>query len=249
MTCNIARLTQYHDSPPVYTARHQPDPDSTSIRSAAPSYISAAPSYHSAAPAQPTTTTTATTTTLASPPTSTTAITATATSPTRLPNPTYAPGFAPAHLRRGSTNLGELSAHSYSIPSWSSVGSSHQSRHYHRVANRRATLASAETERAALAAAITTPRAQPPPNSSEDILEEDPYLVGSEAAARAKRERLQGMRRGEEALRQEDKAWDFMLKQMADWEERERSWKKFRRELERPGLLRRRLGLVGRVSL
>ncbi|PGH16658.1 hypothetical protein AJ79_01530 [Helicocarpus griseus UAMH5409] len=32
---------------------------------------------------------------------------------------------------------------------------------------------------------------------------------------------------------QESKTWDFMLAQMADWEERERSWKKFKDEMDK----------------
>ncbi|KAI9755897.1 MAG: hypothetical protein M4579_004111 [Chaenotheca gracillima] len=226
MTCNITTTPQMPDALPVYRPREQRDSDSTSIRSAAPSYTSAAPSYHSSmpAPARPR-------------------------ASTRLPNPDYAPGFTPSLPRRGSTNsASQLSVHHYNIPSWSSVKGGHQSRHYHSVANRRATLASAESERAAIAAAMSAPRAMPPPDSKEDILEEDPYLVGGEAAARAKEERLQRVRRGEEVLRQEDKAWDFMIAQMADWDERERSWTNFRRELDRPGLLRRRLGVLGRAN-
>lgn len=60
----------------------------------------------------------------------------------------------------------------------------------------------------------------------------------------------------EEALRdQESKAWDHMLSQMADWEERERSWKQFKVEANRrvgagvfwgQGL---RLGLGGKGKL
>ncbi|KAK2794091.1 hypothetical protein FQN52_009173 [Onygenales sp. PD_12] len=45
---------------------------------------------------------------------------------------------------------------------------------------------------------------------------------------------------------QESKTWDFMLAQMADWEERERSWKKFKEEMDkklRPGKLGLGLGL------
>lgn len=54
-----------------------------------------------------------------------------------------------------------------------------------------------------------------------------------------------------EAFRQENKSWNFMLAQMNDWTEREKSWAKFRETLEnkRGGLLARRLGLKGRRSL
>ena len=37
--------------------------------------------------------------------------------------------------------------------------------------------------------------------------------------------------RGDEGLRHEGRTWDFMLAQMADWEERGRSWSKFRNEV------------------
>ena len=78
---------------------------------------------------------------------------------------------------------------------------------------------------------------------------EDPDLVGHEAAATAKAQRLY-MRRcnEEEALRQEKKTWDFMLAQMADWKEREKSWEKFRKEVGRSRLLGRRTGLRGSVG-
>lgn len=47
-------------------------------------------------------------------------------------------------------------------------------------------------------------------------------------------------------LRQEIRTWDFMIAQMTDWEERERSWKNFRTEVGRTKLLGKRLGLRGR---
>ena len=73
---------------------------------------------------------------------------------------------------------------------------------------------------------------------------EDPDLVGAEAAARARAARLYMRRCGdEEALRQEMKSWDFMLGQMGDWRERERSWEQFRREVGRSRVLGRRIGL------
>lgn len=37
----------------------------------------------------------------------------------------------------------------------------------------------------------------------------------------------------DEALQQESKTWDFMISQMADWQERERSWNKFKEEMDR----------------
>ena len=74
---------------------------------------------------------------------------------------------------------------------------------------------------------------------------EDPALVGPHAAQQARERRLYLEKHESEqlALRQESKSWDFMLSQMADWKERERSWEKFRREVGRTRVLGRRLGV------
>ena len=229
------------DPLPLYTR----DPETTSIRSSAPSYTSEVPSYHSSRPPNSRSITFA--------------------ADTGLPSRRYAPGF-----NRGVStgSLSQVENHNYNIAEWSSVTSGHQARHYHNVAHRRATMANAEEERVALATAMLSPK------SPADIIKEangsdgseaatadddeedasvnpleDPDLVGHEAAARAKAQRLY-MRRcnDEEALRQEKKSWDFMLAQMADWKERERSWEKFRKEVGRSRLLGRRTGLRGSVG-
>ncbi|KAL2149822.1 hypothetical protein VTH82DRAFT_7498 [Thermothelomyces myriococcoides] len=63
---------------------------------------------------------------------------------------------------------------------------------------------------------------------------EDPYLVGEEAASRARAERLERERYlGDEVLIREDRRWDWFLAQMRDREERERNWKRFRKDAER----------------
>ncbi|KAK4250983.1 hypothetical protein C7999DRAFT_11293 [Corynascus novoguineensis] len=63
---------------------------------------------------------------------------------------------------------------------------------------------------------------------------EDPYLVGEEAAARARAQRLARERSlGDEVLIREDRRWDWFLAQMKDREERERSWKRFRKDVEK----------------
>ena len=71
---------------------------------------------------------------------------------------------------------------------------------------------------------------------------EDPQLVGEEAAAanRKARDRREGM----EVLEREDMRWDWLLAQMSDWDERERCWNNFRREVEggTRAKLARRLG-------
>jgi len=73
---------------------------------------------------------------------------------------------------------------------------------------------------------------------------EDPELVGEEAARVAREERLR-RENGWEVLEREDRRWDWLLAQMSDWEERDRSWKRYRREVEegKRGKLARRLGL------
>jgi len=72
---------------------------------------------------------------------------------------------------------------------------------------------------------------------------EDPDLVGHEEAEKNRRARIGRM--GNEILIREDKRWDWMIGQMKDWEEREKSWNKFRREVEqgKRGKLASRLGL------
>ena len=75
---------------------------------------------------------------------------------------------------------------------------------------------------------------------------EDPDLVGPEAARRAKERRIYMARckNNKEAMRQENKTWDFMLAQMADWKEREKSWEKFRNDMAsgKSGILGKRIG-------
>lgn len=73
---------------------------------------------------------------------------------------------------------------------------------------------------------------------------EDPYLVGEVAAEKNKLERLR-RENGWEVLEREDKRWDWLIAQMADWEERDKSWKKFRQEVEggKRAKLAKRLGL------
>jgi len=73
---------------------------------------------------------------------------------------------------------------------------------------------------------------------------EDPELVGQEAAERNRKER-ESRENGWGVLENEDKRWDWLLAQMSDWEERDKSWKKFRQELEggKRGKLAKRLGM------
>ena len=60
---------------------------------------------------------------------------------------------------------------------------------------------------------------------------EDPHLVGNVAAEEARQERLR-RENGWDVLEAEDKRWDWLLAQMSDWEERDKSWKNFREEVQ-----------------
>jgi hypothetical protein len=73
---------------------------------------------------------------------------------------------------------------------------------------------------------------------------EDPELVGEEAAKRNREEREKREGRWG-VLEKEDRRWDWLLAQMSDWEERDKSWKKFRLELEggKRAKLAKRLGM------
>ena len=64
---------------------------------------------------------------------------------------------------------------------------------------------------------------------------EDPELVGQAAATAARERRLYMAKclREKEAQKQENKGWEFMLGQMNDWSERERSWEGFKKNVER----------------
>lgn len=73
---------------------------------------------------------------------------------------------------------------------------------------------------------------------------EDPRLVGEEAAEKNRQERLK-RENGYEVLEMENRRWDWLLAQMSDWEERDKSWRKFRQELQggNRAKLARRLGM------
>jgi len=96
----------------------------------------------------------------------------------------------------------------------------------------------------------TTTTAPTPPSPSPPLdPHEDPELVGTHAAARARDSRLyrESCLRGEEALKAEDRGWDFLLGQMNDWEARQRSWGQYRRSLEERRRGPRLLRMIGRV--
>lgn len=257
------------------------DFETSSIRSAAPSYISEAPSYH---------TTVSTTEPVPpySPPEYNSTAAANAGGPTRaahnnhnhnhnnnnssssrslvpslLPSHTahiHTPGLPPippagrSHPSPGLPSLG-----AFRIPSWSTVNTNPT---YHRVANRRAQAAmnSGEgllrnatrilervNEEVGASAGGASGSATPDNSDGRVRPLEDPYLVGEVAAARARRERL-ARENGDDVLHSEDRRWDWFLAQTKDWEERDVSWKQFRREMQQTtsrGRLARRIG-VGR---
>lgn len=241
MTCNITSTPRLPEPLPLYPGRR--DPDTASIRSSAPSYTSEAPSYH--AVARPFTNGTRS------------LVNGTATND-GLPSQRYAHGFQP----RPGGPVRNVEAHNYNVSSWSSIYCSTNARQYQNVANRRATVAGDSAQTAALVNALVSIQSPAQPDERgapvgppldrihEDEAEainplEDPHLVGEEAARKARAARLYRERclRGEDALKCENKSWDFLLAQMADWDKREKSWEKFRSEVDRTKLLGRRLGL------
>ncbi|KXX73526.1 hypothetical protein MMYC01_209409 [Madurella mycetomatis] len=212
------------------------DFETASIRSAAPSYTSDAPSYHSTAPNPDPV-----------PPYSPPARSNPAPSSTTgrgvssLLGPDPSPstnGSAPRRyglppVPTGPLRQPDLSLSQFRIPSWSSVTSNPTARQYHNVALRRASAASAASSTASLDGLrrVMLERIEEEERNRVRPLE-DPYLVGEEAAARARRERL-ARESGDDILIREDQRWDWFLAQMKDREERERSWKRFRRDFEK----------------
>ncbi|CCF46583.1 hypothetical protein CH063_15291 [Colletotrichum higginsianum] len=72
---------------------------------------------------------------------------------------------------------------------------------------------------------------------------EDPYLVGEEAAASARRERL-ARETGDDILWDEDRRWNRFLAQMQTWEDRDRNW----RNLRQPAPTQQRKKLTRRLT-
>ncbi|KAF2836158.1 hypothetical protein M501DRAFT_1019360, partial [Patellaria atrata CBS 101060] len=260
MTCNITNTPHNIEPLPLYR-RHAEDPETASILSSAPSYVSEAPTYTSRRtssvlnpPAAP----------MTQHHPNHTSPNLTSRGPPRqgLPAANYAPGFT----NRAHGSVGEIEAHMYNISHWSSITTSANSRQYHAVARRRVnqatTTSSSPSNTAALLNSLTSPAAPVPslpssPSSSDpqtrsgtsqnalqSVSEEhpsnpleDPYLVGEQAAKRARQQRIyrEMCLRGDQAVRNESKAWDFMVGQMEDWEERERAWRRFRGEARGKG--------------
>ncbi|KAL9468929.1 hypothetical protein ACSS6W_010623 [Trichoderma asperelloides] len=226
-------------SAPRYSAD---DFDTASVHSAAPSYVSEVPSYrsrtaHSEAP----------------PSYAATAATATAavagTSSRR-----DAPRTQSSLPGRQTTGLpplpplaspSALNTHNYRIPTWS-ANNAPAARHYRNVAERRATDGWLQAAAAELIVGMRDSTINRQNDSSEGPPRplEDPYLVGEQAAAEARRQRI-AREVNESMLQEEDKQWDWMLAQMKTREERDRSWTRLRQEAAAQS---RRRTLFGRIG-
>lgn len=150
-----------------------------------------------------------------------------------------------------------MHSHSYNIAEWSPATNGPRARHYQAVANRRATMASEpislmqtlcriDNISASLNQGVL--RQQPTPETEpqrgingESGLAvsyasplEDPSLVGDEAASRATARRLYLEQCAkEEALKEEQKGWDFMFTQLEDRGGRVKSFERNERRYPR----------------
>ncbi|KAK6202160.1 hypothetical protein LQW54_008952 [Pestalotiopsis sp. IQ-011] len=221
-------------------ARHErmsaDDFETASIRSAAPSYVSDAPSYHSTLPpteALPQYT----------PPARTGTSTPTGNAYNRPPmvppangsTLLYGPGLPPIRDLPPRSRAPQLNE--FRIPTWSNINANPTARQLQAVANRRAnrprgnSSANNNSSEVQVQGALRAVLGRL--NEQEDERErarsrplEDPYLVGEEAAARARSARL-ARENGDEILIREDQRWDWFLGQIQDWDQRRESWRQF----------------------
>ncbi|EJT70350.1 hypothetical protein GGTG_11378 [Gaeumannomyces tritici R3-111a-1] len=221
------------------------DFETASIRSAAPSYVSDVPSYHSALPHnEPTPPYSPPERPLASSrhqhgssPTSLLAPADSNSAPSvGLPPVPPAPPRVGVGMGMGMGGMGmgmmglaagpapvELSA--FRLPWSSSLRSNNPAtRHYRNVAHRRASAAVADGSASAARARPSASAAALAEMESADAEErsrlrplEDPYLVGEEAARKARAERL-ARENGDSILQMEDRRWDLFLAQMRTWD-------------------------------
>ncbi|CEJ82848.1 hypothetical protein VHEMI02894 [[Torrubiella] hemipterigena] len=185
------------------------DAETSSIHSATPTYVSEVPSYHSGRYSDD------------APPYTPQRVDnmATRMSSNRLGARTSAIGLPPIPSVKPEISLNMLN---FGTPSWK-VASNPTVRQYRNVAERRVIenrLRRSEQDVKVPATAVVKEPAPLRPL-------EDPYLVGEAAAAAEKRERLAREAR-DDILLIEDRHWDWFLATMNDWDERERSWAKFR---------------------
>ncbi|KAI1295713.1 hypothetical protein F5Y03DRAFT_302326 [Xylaria venustula] len=240
------------------------DFETASIRSAAPSYVSEAPSYHTLPPneAVPAYTPAATNTASTRPSNSSRQFTSMLPPPSESRS-TFTPSTGLPPIPRRSDLSSTPSLSQFNIAPWSSIGSGNpQARLYQSVANRRVAAASSSSSaasgpsssiegalRAALLSRVTAAANAAASYGEEDAglvrPLEDPYLVGEEAAARARNERL-ARKYGEDILIHEDRHWDIWLAQMRNAEERERDWNAFRASVENGNNRRRFTRRFGR---
>ncbi|KAL7621403.1 hypothetical protein AAE478_008725 [Parahypoxylon ruwenzoriense] len=196
------------------------DFETASIRSAAPSYVSEAPSYHSMIPTNESVPAyTPRETQDSSQPSPPRYAPSSMLSPFATPTPmtsTFAPGAGlpriPSPRRRNETPQ----LNNFNVSTWSSMSNNPTTRHYQRVAHRRVSAAAANNSgwvEGALRSAIeriNTTAAALDDDSDRVRPLEDPYLVGEEAAARARRERL-ARENGDDILYREERRWDWFL--------------------------------------
>ncbi|KAI9163318.1 hypothetical protein HJFPF1_04924 [Paramyrothecium foliicola] len=208
------------------------DFDTASIRSAAPSYVSEAPSYHSThvhadptPPYSPPARRAGTAERAAAPPSRSQTSTPQQQTIGLPPVPRAAP-------------VGVPNLHNFRLPTWS-ANNALARRQYHSVAERRVSSGRS---------LVTTevPRRNTVTEQSGDVPRplEDPYLVGEVAAANARRERL-AREAGDDILIREDKQWDWMLAQMRSWDDRERSWTRYRSQVEQQGYRKKLFRRIG----
>jgi hypothetical protein len=222
---------------PVSTPRYSAeDFETASIRSTAPSYVSEVPSYHSQAyTAEPI------------PAYSPRSRVAGASSSRATAPPRQASHQSATESRQQQVGLPPIPAapqtqlpslYNFRTPTWS-ANNALAARQYHNVAARR--ISDGRYSGGAGVAAsdsVNVPKRTPAAtmaiqNDSSSTIRplEDPYLVGEAAAARARQERIL-RESGEDILVREDKQWDWLLSHLKDMDERERSWTRFRRDME-----------------
>ncbi len=191
------------DAPPPYFARTSlatQEAETASIRSAAPSYISDALTYVSTIP---------------SPATS-------ASSRTNSLRSSYQSSLSPPYFRNPNLHPRANSTPSldaFRMPAWSRTQASNPTaRHYHSVAIRRASALTIQEQSTLLVAALNgedgiaqiKKRMEDEEREREMRTNEDPYLVGEEAAEANRQERLK-RENGWNVLEKEDKRWDWLL--------------------------------------
>ncbi|KXJ93896.1 hypothetical protein Micbo1qcDRAFT_39816 [Microdochium bolleyi] len=223
----------------MYHARLSADDfDTASIRSTAPSYVSEAPSYHStvypreAAPpySPPARSSQCSTPRSMVPPPS-------RSSPTSYNGPARGLPRVPSPPRQSEP----LQLTDFRVGTWSAV---HSNPTMQRVAHRRANAARHNNSTATVENALRTVMQRMNAEEANRVRPlEDPYLVGEEAAAKARRTRL-ARQNGDDILILEDLRWDRFLAQMKSREERERAAQNSRREVESGS----RRSILGRLA-